>query len=114
MCRGSTSPDALCRKVRQVGAHIGIALDGDADRVIIVDERGTIVDGDQLLAVMAEAWTADKRLAGNGVVATVMRNIGNAVGAALSHKLLGRETAKPPPTRANCDSSFPSRSCKRC
>jgi len=73
---GSTSPDALCRKVRQVGAHIGIALDGDADRVIIVDEHGTIVDGDQLLAVIAEAWLADKRLAGNGVVATVMSNLG--------------------------------------
>ena len=73
---GSTSPDALCRKVRQVGAHIGIALDGDADRVIIVDERGTIVDGDQLLAVIAEAWLADKRLVGNGVVATVMSNLG--------------------------------------
>jgi phosphoglucosamine mutase len=73
---GSTSPDALCRKVRQVGAHIGIALDGDADRVIIVDEHGTIVDGDQLLAVIAEAWTADKRLVGNGVVATVMSNLG--------------------------------------
>lgn len=73
---GSTSPDALCRKVRQVGAHIGIALDGDADRVIIVDEHGTIVDGDQLLAVIAEAWMADKRLVGNGVVATVMSNLG--------------------------------------
>jgi phosphoglucosamine mutase len=73
---GSTSPDALCRKVRQMGAHIGIALDGDADRVIIVDERGTIVDGDQLLAVIAEAWLADKRLVGNGVVATVMSNLG--------------------------------------
>ena len=73
---GSTSPDALCRKVRQVGAHIGIALDGDADRVIIVDEHGTIVDGDQLLAVIAEAWLADRRLVGNGVVATVMSNLG--------------------------------------
>ncbi len=73
---GSTSPDALCRKVRQVGADIGIALDGDADRVIIVDERGTIIDGDQLLAAIAEAWTADDRLVGNGVVATVMSNLG--------------------------------------
>ena len=73
---GSTAPDALCRKVRQMGAHIGIALDGDADRVIIVDERGTIVDGDQLLAVIAEAWLADKRLVGQGVVATVMSNLG--------------------------------------
>jgi phosphoglucosamine mutase len=73
---GSTSPDALCRKVKQVGAHIGIALDGDADRVIIVDENGTIVDGDQLLAVIAQAWLADGRLAGDGVVATVMSNLG--------------------------------------
>lgn len=73
---GSTSPDALCRKVRQVGAHIGIALDGDADRVIIVDENGSIVDGDQLLAVIAQAWLADGRLAGEGVVATVMSNLG--------------------------------------
>jgi phosphoglucosamine mutase len=73
---GSTSPDALCRKVRQVGAHIGIALDGDADRVIIVDEHGAIVDGDQLLAVIAQAWLADKRLVGDGVVATVMSNLG--------------------------------------
>lgn len=73
---GSTSPDALCRKVRQVGANIGIALDGDADRVIIADENGTIIDGDQLLAAIAEAWVADKRLSGNGVVATVMSNLG--------------------------------------
>jgi phosphoglucosamine mutase len=73
---GSTSPEALCSKVREIGAHIGIALDGDADRVIIVDEHGTIVDGDQLLAVIAQAWLADARLAGNGVVATVMSNLG--------------------------------------
>jgi phosphoglucosamine mutase len=73
---GSTSPDALCRKVKHVGADIGIALDGDADRVIIVDEHGTIIDGDQLLAAIAEAWKKDGRLAGNGVVATVMSNLG--------------------------------------
>jgi phosphoglucosamine mutase len=73
---GSTSPDALCRKVRQVGADIGIALDGDADRVIIVDENGTIIDGDQLLAAIAESWKADGRLVGGGVVATVMSNLG--------------------------------------
>ncbi len=73
---GSTSPDALCRKVRQIGADIGIALDGDADRVIIVDEKGAIVDGDQLLAVIAQAWAGDQRLVGDGVVATVMSNLG--------------------------------------
>jgi phosphoglucosamine mutase len=73
---GSTSPDALCRKVRKAGADIGIALDGDADRVILVDENGKIVDGDQLLAAIAESWKADGRLAGGGVVATVMSNLG--------------------------------------
>ena len=57
-------------------ADIGIALDGDADRVLIVDERGHVVDGDQLLAVIAESWKADGRLAKPGVVATVMSNLG--------------------------------------
>jgi phosphoglucosamine mutase len=57
-------------------ADIGIALDGDADRVLIVDERGRIVDGDQLLAVIAESWQADGRLAKPSVVATVMSNLG--------------------------------------
>ena len=57
-------------------ADIGIALDGDADRVLIVDERGRIVDGDQLLAVIAESWKDDGRLAKPGIVATVMSNLG--------------------------------------
>src|SRR5919108_4454088 len=57
-------------------ADIGIALDGDADRVIIVDERGRIVDGDQLIAVIAESWKEDGRLAKPGVVGTVMSNLG--------------------------------------
>ena len=57
-------------------ADIGIALDGDADRVVIVDERGHLVDGDQLLAVIAESWKEDGRLAKPGVVATVMSNLG--------------------------------------
>jgi phosphoglucosamine mutase len=73
---GSTSPDALCRKVKHVGADIGIALDGDADRVIIVDEQGNIIDGDQLLATISEAWRKDNRLVGNGIVATIMSNLG--------------------------------------
>lgn len=73
---GSTAPAALCQKVRETGADIGIALDGDADRVILVDERGEIIDGDQLLAVIAEAWLAEKKLVGGGVVATVMSNLG--------------------------------------
>src|SRR5580692_10131401 len=73
---GSTAPAALCRKVREMRADIGIALDGDAARVVIVDERGHTVDGDQLLAVIAESWLEDGRLARPGVVATVMSNLG--------------------------------------
>ena len=73
---GSTSPEALCEKVREVRADIGIALDGDADRVVIVDEKGRIVDGDQLMALIAETWHSSGRLAGGGVVATVMSNLG--------------------------------------
>src|SRR3984957_10137212 len=73
---GSTAPDALSRKVRELRADVGIALDGDADRVVIVDERGQVVDGDQLLAVIAENWLADGNLAKPGVVATVMSNLG--------------------------------------
>jgi phosphoglucosamine mutase len=57
-------------------ADIGIALDGDADRVVICDERGRVLDGDQLLAVIAESWKADGRLSTDGVVATVMSNLG--------------------------------------
>jgi phosphoglucosamine mutase len=73
---GSTDLRALCAKVREMRADIGIALDGDADRVMIVDERGHVVDGDQLLAVIAESWKQDNRLLRPGVVATVMSNLG--------------------------------------
>ncbi|WP_420334057.1 phosphoglucosamine mutase [Roseibium sp.] len=73
---GSTSTDALSKKVHEVRADIGIALDGDADRVIIVDENGQEVDGDQLMAVVAQSWQASARLSGSGIVATVMSNLG--------------------------------------
>jgi phosphoglucosamine mutase len=73
---GSTAPEALSRKVREMRADIGIALDGDADRVVLVDEKGHLVDGDQLLAVIAENWKDEGRLARSGVVATVMSNLG--------------------------------------
>jgi phosphoglucosamine mutase len=73
---GSTAPMALINKVREVRADIGIALDGDADRVVIVDERGHVIDGDQLMAVIAESWRDDGRLSRPGVVATVMSNLG--------------------------------------
>jgi phosphoglucosamine mutase len=73
---GSTAPEALCQKVREIRADIGIALDGDADRVVIVDERGHMVDGDQIMAAIAESWKEEGRLARPGVVATVMSNLG--------------------------------------
>ncbi len=73
---GSTSPAALSAKVHEVRADIGIALDGDADRVIIVDERGHVVDGDQIMAVVAHSFKEDGRLSRNGIVATVMSNLG--------------------------------------
>lgn len=73
---GSTHPAGLQKKVHEVRADIGIALDGDADRVTIVDEMGAIVDGDQIMALIAESWNEGGRLAGGGVVATVMSNLG--------------------------------------
>src|SRR5207244_1758761 len=73
---GSIAPEALRRKVHEIRADIGIALDGDADRVVIVDEKGHLVDGDQLLAVVAESWNESGRLAKPGLVATVMSNLG--------------------------------------
>ena len=73
---GSTSPEALCAKVRELRADIGIALDGDADRVVIVDEKGNVVDGDQIMAVIAESWHRSNKLTADGVVATVMSNLG--------------------------------------
>jgi phosphoglucosamine mutase len=73
---GSTAPDALCAKVLEVRADIGVALDGDADRVLICDEEGRLIDGDQLMAVIAEYWADRGRLTAGGVVATVMSNLG--------------------------------------
>ncbi|MDP2122251.1 MAG: phosphoglucosamine mutase [Hoeflea sp.] len=73
---GSTHPVALARKVHEVRADIGIALDGDADRVLIVDETGAVIDGDQLMALIAESWAAENLLRGKGIVATVMSNLG--------------------------------------
>ncbi len=73
---GSTAPELLVEKVKEYRADIGIALDGDADRVVIVDEKGQIVDGDQLMAVIAESWHRRGKLSAGGVVATVMSNLG--------------------------------------
>ena len=73
---GSTHPEAMAKAVRDYRADIGIALDGDADRLVICDEHGNVVDGDQIMAIIAGAWAADDRLKGGGVVATVMSNLG--------------------------------------
>ena len=73
---GSTHPVALQAKVVEVGADIGIALDGDADRLIVVDDKGRIVDGDQLMALIGASWAARGLLQGDGIVSTVMSNLG--------------------------------------
>jgi phosphoglucosamine mutase len=73
---GSTVPEFLCTQVIEHGADIGISLDGDADRLLIADEHGRLIDGDQILALIASSWSNTGRLAGNAVVATVMSNLG--------------------------------------
>jgi phosphoglucosamine mutase len=91
---GSTAPEALVRKVREMRADIGIALDGDADRVLIIDEKGQIIDGDQLMAVVAQSWLEDGRLSQPGIVATIMSNLGlerylNGIGLSLARTAVG-------------------------
>ena len=73
---GSTAPGTCAETVVASGADIGIALDGDADRLIVVDEAGRVVDGDQLMATIAAGWARQGRLKGGGLVATVMSNLG--------------------------------------
>ena len=73
---GSTHPEAMARAVKEYRADIGIALDGDADRLLICDEKGHVVDGDQIMAIIADAWARNQQLTGGGVVATVMSNLG--------------------------------------
>ena len=73
---GSTVPELLRAKVVEHQADLGIALDGDADRLLLVDERGECVDGDQILALIARSWRQAGRLRGGGIAATVMSNLG--------------------------------------
>ncbi|QCO58165.1 phosphoglucosamine mutase (plasmid) [Pseudorhodobacter turbinis] len=73
---GSTYPQTAARKVRESRADIGICLDGDADRVILIDETGHIIDGDQIMGLIASHWAREGRLQGNALVATVMSNLG--------------------------------------
>jgi phosphoglucosamine mutase len=73
---GATHPEAMQSAVVAHGAHLGIALDGDADRLIMVDEHGRVIDGDQLMAMIVQGFAKDGRLSGGGLVATVMSNLG--------------------------------------
>ncbi len=73
---GSTQPAQLCAEVLAHRADLGMALDGDADRVLLSDEHGRLIDGDQVLALIGQSWARDGRLRGGGVVATVMSNLG--------------------------------------
>jgi phosphoglucosamine mutase len=73
---GATHPETVQAAVVAHGAHLGIALDGDADRLIMVDEHGAVIDGDQLMAMIAGGFARDGRLSGGGIVATVMSNLG--------------------------------------
>ncbi|MDF0601010.1 phosphoglucosamine mutase [Psychromarinibacter sp. C21-152] len=73
---GSTNTALASRRIREAGADVGICLDGDADRVIILDENGELADGDQIMALFATRWAESQRLKGNGLVATVMSNLG--------------------------------------
>jgi phosphoglucosamine mutase len=72
---GSTYPQHMVDLVKKHNADIGIALDGDADRIVIADEQGHIIDGDQIMAVIASCWSTNGRLRGNKVVSTVMSNL---------------------------------------
>ncbi|MEM7041991.1 MAG: phosphoglucosamine mutase [Pseudomonadota bacterium] len=73
---GSTHPDGLCAAVKEHGADLGIALDGDADRLILADETGLLIDGDQMLGLLASHWKRQDRLGSDTVVATIMSNLG--------------------------------------
>ena len=91
---GSTAPEAMCEAVTEYRADFGIALDGDADRALIADETGALIDGDQLMALIARHWATSGQLRGGGLVATVMSNLGlerylNASGLRLERTKVG-------------------------
>jgi phosphoglucosamine mutase len=91
---GTVAPTAMQREVVARGADIGIALDGDADRLLIADERGRLLDGDQLMALIAASWHAGGKVTGGGIVATVMSNLGlerhlKGIGLALHRTAVG-------------------------
>jgi phosphoglucosamine mutase len=91
---GSTDTDYMCSQVVSHGADIGIALDGDADRLMVCDEQGAMVDGDQIMALIAKNWLDRDLLKGGGIVATVMSNLGlekylNSIGLNLERTKVG-------------------------
>ena len=91
---GSTHPETAVAKVLETGADLGICLDGDADRVVLIDETGKVADGDQIMALIATRWAENGRLANNTLVATVMSNLGmeqylNSKGIALKRTPVG-------------------------
>lgn len=91
---GSTHPETAAAMVRETGAHVGICLDGDADRLILLDEMGNVADGDQIMGLIAGRWAKEGRLNGNALVATVMSNLGlerylNDQGVALERTSVG-------------------------
>ena len=91
---GSTSPVPMCNRVKDSRADLGISLDGDADRVLISDEQGRLIDGDQILALIARSWSQSGMLKGGGIVATVMSNLGlerylNAMNLQLARTAVG-------------------------
>jgi phosphoglucosamine mutase len=73
---GSTAPEVMRAAVLEHGADLGLALDGDADRIVLADERGELIDGDQILALLAQSWQERDLLTGDGVIATTMSNLG--------------------------------------
>ncbi len=91
---GSTHPKAAIAKLRETGAHVALCLDGDADRLIVIDETGAVADGDQIMALIATRWTMSGMLKGGALVATVMSNLGlerhmNDMGVGLERTQVG-------------------------
>ncbi len=87
---GSTATESMREQMAIHGAHLGLALDGDADRVIIADEKGALVDGDQVMALIADDWRRREQLRGGGIVATIMSNLGLERHLARSGLILAR------------------------
>ncbi|MBF9024468.1 phosphoglucosamine mutase [Rhodobacterales bacterium HKCCD6035] len=73
---GSTKPQAASAKIKETGADVALCLDGDADRIVIIDEAGQVADGDQIMALLAARWADENRLKGGALVSTVMSNLG--------------------------------------